>query len=386
MEYSETSTKELLQYICRKFGVPGKLVDWKQITRGNINKTFRVSCVEKSKETAYLVQKMNTYVFDTPEQVMQNIDLITSHIRRKNEAAGIFEGRRQLSFYHTDAGENYLVLQRYGQNEYWRVCNYIADSIVFDKTRDPKVLYMSGVAFGRFEAQLKDFDAHQLIETIPHFHDTRYRLNRFFRHVEEDICGRCDEVRNEIQIIAQEKAFGCRLNEMQDKGELPLRVTHNDTKINNVLFDRKTLQPLTVIDLDTVMLGLVSYDFGDTIRSAANAADLNKVRLDLTLFQAFAEGYLKEVSGFLSVKELDSLATGAAVVTLELAVRYLDDYITGDLYFHAKYPKQNMEKARRQLLLFQDMMEKYNEMTRIIENAAEQSEAISKGETVAWNI
>lgn len=375
MEYSEIAIEQVLQYICRAFCIPGKLVGWEQITRGNINTTFRVVCVEESEETIYLVQKMNTYVFREPEQVMRNIDLVTSHIRMKNEAAGILECRRQLSFYHTDVGKNYLMIQRHGEKEYWRVCNYISDSVAFDKISDPNIVYMAGAAFGQFEAQLLDFDATQLTETIPHFHDTRFRLNRFFRHVEEDSCGRCDEVRNEIQIIAQEKAFGCRLNEMQDKGDLPRRVTHNDTKINNILFDRRTLQPLTVIDLDTVMLGLVAYDFGDTIRSAANTAgntaDCNKIQLDLTLFQAFAEGYLKQMSGILSGEELESLATGTAVVTLELAIRYLDDYITGDSYFHAKYPKQNLEKARRQLYLFQDMIEKYDKMMHIIQNVTE---------------
>ncbi len=371
MTYGTADTTDILRYICRRFCICGELQAWEQITQGNINTTYKVLCDNKTETTAYLVQRINSYVFADPRQVMRNIDLVTRHITRKNKMRGIQPCGEQLHFYQADTGENYLSLEQDGEAEFWRVCNYIEDSVAFDKTNDLRILHGAGVAFGCFFEQLSDFDAQQLTETIPRFHDTRFRLERFFQHVTQDICGRCDEVREEIRMIAAAKAFGSSLSEKQDRGLLPLRVTHNDTKLSNVLFDKQTLQPLTVIDLDTVMAGAVAYDFGDAIRSAANTAasdemELDKIRLDLGLFHAFSAGYLSQTADILTQAELHSLAQGAATVTLELAVRYLDDYITGDRYFKIKYPKYNLIKARCQLALFRDMMEKYSEMERIV--------------------
>ena len=274
-----------LEEVCRRFRIPGTLISWKQLTSGNINTTYKVRCAHEQRETSYLVQKVNMYVFKDPVRMMHNIDLITSHIMKKNEANGITDRRSRLHFHHTKDGKNYVFLEEEGEQGFWRLSNYIEDALSFDESNDPKVLRMAGKAFGRFEAQLSDFDAGTLFETIPDFHDTRRRLETFFRHVEEDPCRRCDSVRDEIEIIAKARDFACQLNEKLDSGELSCRVTHNDTKTNNVLFDKDTLEPVIVIDLDTVMPGLAAHDFGDTVRFAANTAaedekDVSKVSLD----------------------------------------------------------------------------------------------------------
>jgi len=362
-----------LRQVCKAFRIPGEIVEYRALTSGNINSTYYVMCQDGQEKKDYLVQCVNAYVFKNPERVMHNIELVTEHIRRKNAIQGITGRRTRLHFHHTAEGRNYYVLK---EGEFWRLSNFIADSVSFDVADDPKVLKMAGKAFGQFARQLADFDASQLFETIPHFHDTRQRLETFFAHVAEDSCGRCDEVREEIAVIRAAYDFGCRLNVMVDRGELPLRVTHNDTKTNNVLFDKDTLEPLVVIDLDTVMPGLAAHDFGDTIRFAANTAaedeaDLSKVSLDLELFRAFAEGYIVAAGGLLTNAEKESLALGAVTITLEQAVRFLDDYITGDKYFKTRYPGHNLVRTRCQLALFQDMIDKFDEMNAIVQEIAD---------------
>lgn len=360
--------KTTLRQVCKLFRIPGELIEYDLLTSGNINTTYYVVCQNGEERKAYLAQKVNSYVFKEPEKVMHNIELVTEHIRRQNEARGIFGRRTRLHFHHTAEGKNFLVLN---DGEFWRLSNFVEDSLSFDTAEDAKVLQMSGKAFGQFARQLADFDATKLYETIPHFHDTRRRLETFFAHVEEDPCGRCEEVRAEIEQISRARAFACRLNEMVDSGELPLRVTHNDTKTNNVLFDKDTLEPLVVIDLDTVMPGLAAHDFGDTIRFAANTAaedeaDVSKVSLNLELYRAFAEGYIGAAGDLLTPAELDSMALGAATITLELASRFLDDYITGDKYFKTLYPGHNLVRTRCQLALFADMMTKMEQMQEIV--------------------
>lgn len=334
----------------------------------------------------FLVQRMNTYVFRDPISMMHNIDLITQHIMHKERT---LERRRRLHFHHTASGHNYVVLKGgvaadpdeievdwadAGDVEFWRLYNFIESSTSFETAEgNADVLRMSGKAFGKFMNQLQDFDTAQLVESIPHFHDTAYRLKTFFDVVEKDDIGRVKDAEAEIALIRENAAFGCTLCEQIDKGELPIRVTHNDTKTNNILFDRDTLDPLVIIDLDTCMPGLACYDFGDTIRFAACTAGEDQVegmKLDLELMRAYTEGYLGEVRDVLTEAEVESLATGAAVITLELASRFLGDYLVGDKYFRTDYPEQNLVRARAQLALFQDMMRRMGEMQAIVRECA----------------
>ena len=376
----KAASKEKLTSICRQFRIDGDILVYRWIPAGHINTAYYVAVYNGKEVTQLLVQKINTYVFREPVGMMRNIERITEYIRSSERT---MEKRRRLHFRHTAERKNYLVLKNgvpAGDDvdfqdesvEFWRVYNYIECSTSFETAGgDPEVLRMSGKAFGRFNKQLKDFDAAQLMESIPHFHDTVYRMNSFFDTVEKDPKGRAAQAAREIAVIRENRDFAGTLCRQIEAGELPIRVTHNDTKTNNILFDKDTLDPLVIIDLDTCMPGLACYDFGDTVRFAACTAeedepDPEKMKLDLRLFRAYAEGYLGELRGVLTPAEIESLATGAAVITLELASRFLGDYLIGDKYFRIDYPEHNLVRARAQLALFEDMMRHMDDMRRIV--------------------
>ena len=375
--------KEKLSYICKQFRIPGDILVYRWIPAGHINTAYYVAIYNGKEVTQLLVQKINTYVFREPIGMMRNIERITEYIRSQEMT---MEKRRRLHFRHTEDRKNYLVLKdgvAVGDDvdfqdervEFWRVYNFIECSTSFESAGgDPEVLRMSGKAFGRFNRQLKDFDAEQLTESIPHFHDTIHRMNAFFEIVEEDLLGRADSCRPEIEEIRACREFAGTLCRQIESGMLPIRVTHNDTKTNNILFDKDTLDPLVIIDLDTCMPGLACYDFGDTIRFAACTAEEDQpegMRLDLDLMRAYTEGYLGEMKDVLSGAEIDSLSTGTAIITLELASRFLGDYLVGDKYFRIDYPEQNLRRAQAQLALFRDMMAHMDDMKRIIKEASQ---------------
>ena len=386
--------REKLAYICREFRIPGELILYRLIPNGHINTAYYAALYDGKEVRQFLVQRVNWYVFREPISMMHNIDLITRHIMDKERT---LERRRRLHFHHTASGQNYLIFREkdggfeniedlpadeqkkiiengWSQNEweFWRLYNFIENAVSFETAEGKtEVLKMSGIAFGKFNRQLQDFRAEQLVESIPHFHDTVYRMKSFLQNVEEDPLGRAASAETEIELIKANLDFAGTLCRQIDAGELPIRVTHNDTKTNNILFDRDTLDPLVVIDLDTCMPGLACYDFGDTIRFAACTAeederDCSKMKLDLSLFRAYAEGYLSEMGENLSRAERESLATGAAVITLELASRFLGDYLVGDKYFRIDYPEHNLVRARAQLALFRDMMLHMDDMQAII--------------------
>lgn len=366
-----------LQEVCERFRIPGRVCAYRPITSGNINTTYEVVCESeqggRTVRIPYIAQKVNQYVFQDPVRMMRNIDLVTQHIMEKNQRAGINDRRTRLHFHHTAEGKNYFFTE---EGDFWRLTNFVEDSVGYDTTDDPRVLRMVGMAFGNFQAQLCDFDASQLTEIIPDFHNTAKRLDTFFAHVAEDSCGRCGEVAEEIAFLRSQRQRTSVLSRKYESGELPARVTHNDTKSNNVMLDKNTLRPLVVIDLDTVMPGLAAYDFGDAVRFAANTAseeekDTSKVSLDLELYQAFAEGYIAATANFLTKEEIDSMATGAVTITIELASRFLDDYITGDNYFKTVYPGQNLVRARGQIALARDMIRKFSRMEQIVRRIAE---------------
>ena len=376
--------KEKLSYICKQFRIEGDILVYRWIPSGHINTAYYVAVYNGKEIYQLLVQRVNTYVFRDPVGMMRNIELLTEHVRK---AEPMMEKRRRLHFRHTRSRRNYVVL-RDGvafdpdepfdpldeHIEFWRVYNFIEYSTSFETAEgNPEVLRMSGRAFGRFLKQLQDFDAAQLVESIPHFHDTAYRLRAFFDTVAADPCGRAAGCEKEIRLIRENAAFGCTLCRQIETGELPIRVTHNDTKTNNILFDKDTLDPLVIIDLDTCMPGLACYDFGDTIRFAACSAQEDQpedMGLDLALMKAYTEGYLSEAGSVLTTNEIESLATGAAVITLELASRFLLDYLVGDKYFRIEYADQNLRRAQAQLKLFQDMMAHMDEMRAIIRTIA----------------
>ena len=361
----ELSIKDFAE-ISEIFGLGSNVVSAQVITNGNINTTYDVTVNIDGEDKRFVFQKINIFVFKNPKRIMQNIENITSHIARKLEAEGKSRDN-VMHFVHSDDGRNYFL----DNQSFWRISEFVPNSETFNSCEDLDKLRTAGKAFGEFQTMLADFDATALFETIPNFHNTRSRIAVFMRHINEDPCGRVAEVEDEIAKIMEYKPMAIRLNELVDSAELPLRVTHNDTKINNVLFDKTTGEAKTVIDLDTVMPGLIAHDFGDAIRFAANTAledeaDLSKVSIDLNRYRAFAEGFIGAVSASLTPLEIKTLALGAFTMTVELAVRFLDDYICGDQYFKTLYRGHNLVRARCQLKLAESMLSNMDEMNKII--------------------
>lgn len=356
--------RKLLQ-VGEAFRIPGPFFSYEEIKMGNVNYTYKVNYIRDdgtgmARIKSYLVQRVNTYAFQHPIELMQNIDRVTQHIRTKHPEA------QSLHFHHLGSGENYLM----DEDGFWRLSNYVP-SITFDTCDDLNVVRSAGQAFGEFQMMLADFDASQLFYTIPDFHDTRKRYAKLKADMEADPCGRVAEVRQELEWLLSVEDEACRLTDLFNAGKLPLRVTHNDTKINNVLFDEQTHQALVVIDLDTVMPGLVGHDFGDAIRFASNfveedCKDADKAGVNLNIYWAFAEGFLKETAATLTENEVDTLGISCFSLACELATRFLDDYITGDKYFKIKYPDHNLVRTRCQIALAKDMQAKMDAMNAML--------------------
>ena len=359
---------DTIKLIGEKFRLPGELYSYSLITVGNINSTYKVTyAVGDNKYKAYLFKRINTHIFKHPVQIMKNIDEVTSYIRKK------YPEQLTLHFHHTAEGNNYFVSD---EDSFWRVMNYV-DSLTLDNTDDLTVIEATGKAFGNFQAQLADFDGSVLYETIPDFHNTRKRLNTLFEHVEEDPCNRVHEVPDEIAYLSFVSDKAAELSELFANGEIPRRVTHNDTKANNVLFDKVTKEPLVVIDLDTIMPGMSMYDFGDAVRFIANTSaedepDTSKVFFDTGKFRAFAKGFIRETKDLLTEVELKNLLKASFSITVEQASRFLDDYLTGDHYFRYEYPKHNLVRARCQLQLAKDIEKKWSELEWIIQDVIDQ--------------
>jgi len=350
-----------LQEVCRLFKIEDTYLGYETVQMGNVNKTYKVNfLLSDGTPKSFLVQNVNTYAFREPVGLMENIDNVTEHIRAKRP------GRVALHFHHTRDRKTYVID---GEN-FWRMTNYIP-SVTYNSVQDPVVLRNAGKAFGEFQTQLADFDIDLLHETIPDFHNTRSRYEKFWKVVQEDKAGRVQEVQEEIAFLREVQDKACILTDMQKEGKLPLRVTHNDTKINNVLFSAQDNSALVVIDLDTVMPGLMGHDFGDAIRFAANyvvedCPDYEKSGVDLDVFRAFAEGFLSMTADTLTRNEADTLAMSCFALTAELAVRFLDDYIQGDPYFKILYPEHNLVRTRCQIALAKDMLRKMPQMEQII--------------------
>ncbi len=355
-----------LRFVGEKFRLKGELESYELITHGNINTTYSVKY--KNPDKSYIFQKVNTYVFREPVEIMKNIDMVTEHIRGKQRGRDI----PALHYHHTDDGKNYCFGEK---GNFWRVSNNF-DALTYQASSDPEVLRQAGRAFGEFQKNLSDFDASLLFETIPNFHNTQKRLEGFFENVEKDEYGRVSEVKAEIEFIRSHREIAEKLNILLENGIIPKRVTHNDTKINNVLFNKETGEPLVVIDLDTVMPGLAAHDFGDAVRFAANTAaedekDLSKVSFNLDLYRGFAEGFISAAADILTPEEIDTMALGALTIAIELGMRFLDDYITGDKYFKTRYEGHNLVRTRCQLALAADMEKKFDEMNKIVKDTAD---------------
>ncbi len=334
---------------------------------GHINSTFLV--VYEGKK--YTLQKINTVVFPKPFEVMENIKGVTEHIRQKT-AGSKNADRSTLTVIPTLDGKD---CYESSEGEYWRLYTYVDNAVAFERVESAKDFYNCANAFGIFQSQLADYPAHTLHETIVNFHNTPVRYQNLMRSVEKNASGRASDVSAEIEFAKARREFCETLENARADGSLPLRVTHNDTKLNNILFDEETLEPICVIDLDTVMPGYSVNDFGDSIRFGANTAaedetDLSKVSLDLELFRAFAEGFIKGCNGALTKKELELLPVGAMMMTLECGMRFLADHIDGDVYFKIHRENHNLDRCRCQFALVADMERKLDQMNAIVAEIA----------------
>lgn len=290
--------REKLLEICRAFRIPGHLLSYEEIKMGNVNRTYKVNFrQEGGSAKSYMVQRINTYAFKEPEKVMSNIDIVTEHIRAKSPE------KISLHFHHTAGRQNYIS----DDSGFWRLFNYVP-SVTYNTSENLSVIRNAGEAFGEFQMLLQDLDARQLLATIPDFHNTRKRYETLKKDAADDPLGRVAQVQQELDWLLSVEDDACTLTDLEQRGELPLRVTHNDTKINNVLFDEATDKPLVVIDLDTVMPGLVGHDFGDAVRFAANymeedSPEADKAGVNMEIFRAFAAGFLSQTGAMLTQRD-----------------------------------------------------------------------------------
>ena len=341
------------------FVCDSKPVSYEEFGHGHINNTYTIKTNTNQK---YVLQHINKYVFKKPEEVMANIGAVTHYLLEQNQ--GTYTTQRYL---HTRDGKYF---HKDCRGEYWRMYEYIP-GICLDAPQCDEDLYQSALAFGKFQELLRDFPAYTLYETIPHFHDTVDRYAQFKASVENNAVGRAEGVAPEIAQLIKWEALAGTLERMKASGELPLRVTHNDTKLNNILFDYDTRMPLCVVDLDTIMPGSSLYDYGDSIRFGASTAaedetDLSKVSCDMELFRVYTEGFLDGCNGRLTELELELLPLGAKMMTLECGIRFLADYLNGDTYFRTQYADHNLRRARTHFKLVADMENKWETMHSIV--------------------
>lgn len=354
------------------FNIEGKAVSSERYGSGHINDTFLVVSELENGTRRYILQRINHEIFKEPEGLMDNIEKVTAFISEEIERTGGDAKRETLHIVKTKDGGNFY---KDANGNYWRMYDFIEDTNSYDQVERPEDFYQSAYAFGSFQRLLADFDASTLAETIPDFHNTPLRFERFKEVLKQDKCGRAKEVKEEIDFFLNHEADMKICQESLEAGKIPLRVTHNDTKLNNILIDKKTGKGLCVIDLDTVMPGLAVFDFGDSIRFGANTAaedekDLSKVSLSLPLYEKYVKGYLEGCGGRLSDAEVKLMPYGAKDMTLECGMRFLTDYLEGDVYFRVSREGHNLDRARTQIALVKDMEAKWSEMERITEEAA----------------
>lgn len=359
--------------IANLFDFDGVVRDVKPFGCGHINDTYCVCCERNGKpQVRYILQRINHHVFKNISALMENVYHVTEYLRKAVIAEGGDPQRECLLIICTKKGTmDYIDEEGYC----WRAFNFIENAICFESVGKAEHFYYSGSAFGKFQRLLADYPSETLNETIPDFHNTPSRYLSFERTVAENRCGRADGVAEEIAFIRARRDQMSILVDMLSRDELPLRVTHNDTKLNNVMLDDVVGKPVCVIDLDTVMPGLSLYDFGDSIRFGANPAaedekDLSNVYCDLHLFAQYTRGYLEECCAMLTDNEIKMLAFSARLMTLECGMRFLTDYIDGDRYFKIHRPEHNLDRCRTQLKLVADMENKAELMDEIVQQYA----------------
>lgn len=356
--------------IIEQFPCEGSFKSIDPINTGLINTTYKLCFSDGNRDFVYILQQINTNVFKNPDELMSNIMNVTGFLRNKIALDGGNPQRETLTFLYTKENSPYY---RDEDGKCWRVCNFILNTYGCDKIDNPIKAERSGSAFGRFQNLLSDYPIETLFETIPDFHNTPVRYEAFKKAMADDIKGRLKDVKDEIAFALSREKDASKLTDMIKSGDLPVKVTHNDTKINNVRFDSITNDAICVIDLDTIMPGLSLYDFGDAIRNCAattdeNEKDLSKYSLDIELYESFTKGYISQAGKSLTQNEVDNLAFSAKLLALECGVRFLTDYLNGDTYFKIEYPEHNLVRCHTQFKLVKEIEEHLDELNRITQD------------------
>ena len=354
-----------VENIVYAFEVEGKVVEYVPFGNGHINET---KLVTMDNGVQYVLQRINKNVFKRPDLLMENYVGVTSFIRKKIEAAGGDPLREVLNAIPAKDGKPFTIDE---EGQYWRLLVYVTRSMSYDKVERPEQFYDSAVSFGDFQYMLRDYPAETLHETIVNFHNTPDRFRQLTEAIANDAKGRLSEVEAEVAFAKAREEFAGTLERARAEGKLPLRVTHNDTKLNNILFDSETGKALCVVDLDTIMPGYSVNDFGDSIRFGATTAledetDLSKVNFDISLYELYVKGFIEGAKGGLTEGELEMLPIGAIMMTFECGMRFLADYLNGDTYFRIHRPSHNLDRCRNQFKLVADMEAHLDEMKAIV--------------------
>lgn len=357
-----------IEEIREHFDFEGEYTGFYPIHNGHINNTYVLEFENGENVKSYLLQQINTNVFANPEKLMENVVGVTEYLHKIIVENGGDPDRETLNVIKTRDGKPFFVSK---DNRYWRCYNFITDAYTCQTIENPVVFYNSAVAFGNFQRLLADYPADSLHETIPNFHNTVSRYSDLMAAVEKNASGRLDNVKEEVQFAIDREKDTHVVVDLINEGKLPMRVTHNDTKLNNVMFDNQTDKGICVIDLDTVMPGSSLYDFGDSIRFGANHAaedekDLSLVYLDLDLFEQYCRGYLESAGKSLTKTEIEYLPFSAKLMTFECGMRFLGDYLNGDTYFKIAYPEHNLDRCHTQFALVADIENKFDEMKAIV--------------------
>ena len=361
--------KELLDII-KNFDIRGDIKELNSINNGIINTTYVVKTDDKGNINKYLLQKINTSIFTEPFKLMKNIENVTKYISlndsESKDTINVIKAKNGLPLYVTS--------DPFSHKEYYRVYNYIDNTISYNKSEKTEIVYNTGKAFGHFCKVLRDFLINDLEEIIKDFHNTKKRYDKLIETYKLNPVNRNNRAFKQIsEIISREEECSVLVNLLEDN-KIPYRVTHNDTKVNNVLMDSVTKEPVAVIDLDTVMKGSGLYDYGDGVRSAASNAledetNLDNVYINMDMFKAYTDGYLSEMAPYLNEEEILNMANSIKIITLELAIRFLDDYLSGDTYFKTNYDDHNLDRCKNQLKLVNDIDEKLEEMNSYIKES-----------------
>ncbi|MBQ3017058.1 MAG: ROK family protein [Clostridia bacterium] len=373
LQEKDKENMSIAEKISENFKIEGEVVCSVPYGNGHINDTFLITTRVNGGEKKYVLQRINKNVFKNPDLLMKNFALVTEHLAKKIKATGGDPKRETLNLIKTFEGSDYYESP---EGDFWRMLVYVTGSKCYDKVEEPAQFYESAVAFGNFQRLLEDFPAETLHETIPNFHNTPDRFKNLMAEVERDSFGRLSEVMAEVEFARAREEFAGTLEREHAAGRLPLRVTHNDTKLNNILFDEQTDKPVCVVDLDTIMPGYSVNDFGDSIRFGASTAaederDLSLVNFDIGLYELYVKGFIEGTGNCLTEGELRMLPVGAIMMTLECGIRFLTDYLAGDTYFKTSRPKQNLDRCKTQFKLVSDMEANLDKMHEIVNKYAQ---------------